>query len=58
MPINKNSDLRSNLFDLLLIKMATKEDFEKELDKAILRQKSMMDKEDISFVEEQISKLK
>ncbi|MCL1903412.1 MAG: hypothetical protein FWF94_03230 [Oscillospiraceae bacterium] len=53
MPSNKNADLKSSYFDLLMIKHENKGNEVIGLDKAILRLKSTMDGEDVAYVDKQ-----
>ena len=57
MPTNKNADLKSTLFDLIMIKEDNKNLNIVGLDRAILRTKSIMDSDDVAYVEKQNSQL-
>ncbi|MCL1831851.1 MAG: hypothetical protein FWG45_02935 [Oscillospiraceae bacterium] len=58
MPTNKNADLKSTLFDLLMMKEDNLNTVVIGLDRAIMRQKSIMDAEDVAYVEMQIEQLR
>ncbi|MCL2037363.1 MAG: hypothetical protein FWG83_08285 [Oscillospiraceae bacterium] len=54
MPSNKNADLKASYFDLLLIKHENKNNTVIGLERAIIRQRSIMDEEDVAYVDKQI----
>ncbi|MCL1903378.1 MAG: hypothetical protein FWF94_03060 [Oscillospiraceae bacterium] len=55
MPSNKNADLKSSYFDLLMIRYKNKGHTVIGLDESILRLKSTMDGEDVAYVDKQFN---